>query len=788
MEQAKAEQFPFFEIVNLNEAWKQIRSKGSRGGIDGISIAEFNNDLDENLQALHEELKSNKYVPEPPERVEMLEFDGKSRPLGMHTIRDKVVQMAVKQAIEPIFNQMFLDCSYAYRMNKGHRKAIGRVEHYLRQRNLWITTCDIKSFFDSLDHDILLSLVKEKVTDPRVLRLIELWLKMGVVFRGAYKDIERGVIQGGVISPLLSNIYLHPFDVYMVSQGHNLVRYADDFVSLAEVKNKAELAFDNAKTFLENPLLLQLKPVEQKAIHIKQGFVFLGINFQGRRQSMADAKLEKAKHKITKIFDKGKNCNLSETIIDLNESIQSWRYYYGKGDVWQQFKQLENMIQLGLAELVKQKLLDKELVSKQKAQDILWRLDFLLPYKIPDKKRFIREILYTDVAAKQGMPVPQQIQQENQAVVTQQNESEAKVVPQKGEIKRAISRKKRKYQRLQASSFDLVIGSHGSFIGKRGNLVIAQKGGAIVKKISTFKLKQIVVLSNGVSISSDVIKLCARRGIPIDFLDFTGKPTARLSNPQFPMLQVGQFQLEAFHNGKAGVIAKAFVEGKVRNQLNLLKYFHKYRKRVDKKFNQEFTIEEQRIDEYLAELDELNHDMSLEQLRGKLLAIEGRVASSYWKIIGHILDEDIEFDGRVRKGASDLVNSMLNYGYGMLYSRVWGAVALAGLNPHISFLHTEQPGKPTLIFDLIEEFRPQCVDRVVVSIITKGEKVGMEGTLLDGETRNKLVKNVLERLNTATDFRGKDMSLANIIIQQARDLVKFLKGKKKSYQPYIGKW
>lgn len=199
-------------------------------------------------------------------------------------------------------------------------------------------------------------------------------------------------------------------------------------------------------------------------------------------------------------------------------------------------------------------------------------------------------------------------------------------------------------------------------------------------------------------------------------------------------------------------------------------------------------IEEKRIDSYLAELEKLNDDLTIEELRGKLLAIEGRSASSYWKIIKLILREDIVFEGRRRKGASDLVNSMLNYGYGILYSRVWGAVTLAGLNPNISFLHTEQPGKPTLIFDLIEEFRSQAVDRVVVSILTKGEKAALENKLLDYPTRKKLAQNVLERLNTAVVFRGRELSIANIIVQQARNLVKFLKGQKKSYKPFIGRY
>ena len=153
-----------------------------------------------------------------------------------------------------------------------------------------------------------------------------------------------------------------------------------------------------------------------------------------------------------------------------------------------------------------------------------------------------------------------------------------------------------------------------------------------------------------------------------------------------------------------------------------------------------------------------------------------------------MVKDEVEFKRREHKGATDLFNCLLNYGYGILYSRIWGGVLRAGLNPVISFLHTDQPKKPTLVYDLIEEFRSQAVDRVIVSMINKGEQLDMKGDFLDIPTRRKLAQNILERLNTPIKFRKHEMSLAQIINYQGKSLASYLVGKIPRYKPYIGKW
>lgn len=785
----------FFDLYHLREAWLTVQRKGAQGGIDGVSIQEFAANADEALRRLSEELGNNCYTPEPYDRVYVPQPGKAPRPLGLPTVRDKIVQMAVRNAIEPIFNPIFLDCSYAYRPGKGHRKAIRRTEHYLRQGRVWVTTCDIDRFFDSLDHDLLLSFVQEKVADPRILRLIQLWLKIGVVHGDQYRDTDKGVPQGGVISPLLSNIYLHKFDVEIVGKGWKLVRYADDFIILDRNREKTGQAHDQAEEFLRTRLKLRLNPSKEKTWHVKSGFVFLGIQFRGYQRTMAPEKVKKAELKIDHICTRGRSRSLHDTVEEINDSIKSWRYYYGDTDVQSQFTHLENVLRQRLAALVAGKISAGQLRSVREAESALQRLEFLLQKSRRDRRRFIQGILGGQGPPQRkptgsGAPQPEKrrLSRSRRPRHRRREQRRRHDASSPTAIKQAVSRKKKKYQRRYASAAELVVSRRGYSIGKMYERVVVREKGIVVRQTSRHRLRHILVLARGVSLSSDVIYLCGENGIPLDFIDFRGRPVARLSSPAQPILDVGLAQLRAFTNGKAQYLARALVEAKVRNQLNLMKYFHKYRKDADAEFSCCFEEEETRILGYLKELEGFEGDWSVDQRRGELLAIEGRAASSYWRLVKLLVRQRVEFPGRVRQGATDLFNSLLNYGYAILYSRVWGAVLRAGLNPMISFLHADRPGEPTLVFDLVEEFRPQAVDRVVITLFTRREKLRLKGDRLDWRTRRKLAANVVERLNTPFRHRGRECTLAQIINLQARDLARYLEGKRQVYRPFIAAW
>ena len=243
-------------------------------------------------------------------------------------------------------------------------------------------------------------------------------------------------------------------------------------------------------------------------------------------------------------------------------------------------------------------------------------------------------------------------------------------------------------------------------------------------------------------------------------------------------------------DGSGLLLARTFVYGKLKNQLNLVKYYHKYRKRVDEAFAQTFTEVGQKFDALIAELRAFTPaDPDYNVGRQRLFAFEGQGGNLYWRMIRLLLEDDVEFAGRERQGATDLVNSLLNYGYGLLHPRVHHALVLAGLNPRVSFLHTFQNGKPTLVFDMIEEFRPQAVDRAIFSMITKGEELAIDPkeNRLTRETVRKVIQNVLERLATPVRYRGQKKPLQEVIQFQAKLLAAHLYGKE-HYRPFIARW
>ncbi len=216
---------------NLNEAWEKVKQNRGAGGIDDVTIDEFERNLEQNLNEIQRLLRQDMYVPKPVKRVYIPKPDGKQRPLGIPTIRDRVVQQALKNVIEPIFEAEFRDSSFGYRPGKSAKQAIEQIETVRDEGHEWVVDADIKAFFDTVNHEKLIDAVAERISDGRVLRLIRAFLKADVMEEGqgrAKNDI--GTPQGGVISPLLANIYLHYFDERMAELGYEVVRYADDCV------------------------------------------------------------------------------------------------------------------------------------------------------------------------------------------------------------------------------------------------------------------------------------------------------------------------------------------------------------------------------------------------------------------------------------------------------------------------------------------------------------------------------------------------------------------------------
>jgi len=275
----------------LELAWLKVQSNAGACGVDGITVGHFARDSHNRLLAVKEHIKEGTYQPKPVKRV-MIAKPGSAekRPLGMPTVRDRVVQTAMRMVMEPIFEREFAPQSYGYRPGRGCKDALQRVDQLLRSGLVHVVEVDIKGFFDSIPHDRLLKLVRERIADGRVLKLVEAFLKQGVMAQSEKLEgyemeeieaTEQGTPQGAVISPLLANIYLNPLDWQMSREGHQMVRYADDMVILCPDAQSAQRVLESLRQWMEQAGLT-LHPEKTKIVDMgppKAYFDFLGYRF-----------------------------------------------------------------------------------------------------------------------------------------------------------------------------------------------------------------------------------------------------------------------------------------------------------------------------------------------------------------------------------------------------------------------------------------------------------------------------------------------------------------------------
>ena len=266
-----------YQRKNLELAWEKVRQNRGAGGVDGQSIAEFEEQLDERLQRLQDELRANTYRPQPVLRhlIPKAGQPGKHRPLGIPTIYDRVCQQALLNRLEPIFDPVLDDANFGYRRGRSTKDALRKIWREIQHGREWIVDADLRDFFGTVDHEKLGVLVNQCVSDGRVLQLITSFLKAGCIAQGARLPTEQGTPQGGVVSPLLSSILLTPFDREMRRKGYHLTRYADDWVVTCRTRAEAVASLQAAANVL-GALGVTLHPSKTRIVHVRYGFEFLG--------------------------------------------------------------------------------------------------------------------------------------------------------------------------------------------------------------------------------------------------------------------------------------------------------------------------------------------------------------------------------------------------------------------------------------------------------------------------------------------------------------------------------
>ncbi|WP_125763950.1 group II intron reverse transcriptase/maturase [Companilactobacillus hulinensis] len=341
----------FKELVldrdNLNTAYKRVYGNRGAEGIDGMSVYELLDYLKENKSQFLESLRDLSYKPSPVRRVEIPKPDGTKRKLGVPTVIDRLIQQAIAQAMTPVFEKAFSDNSFGFRPNRSAHDAIKRVTEFYDQGYHCVIDLDLKAYFDTVNHDLLMRFIKQYIDDEWLLRMIRKFLTSGVMDGQMFQKSEKGTPQGGNLSPLLANIYLNELDKLLTVRGHKFVRYADDCNIYVKSKRAGYRVLDSISKFLEKDLKLTVNQKKTKVgspLRLKFLGFSLGVSSKGTYVRPCQQAKRRVKQSLKKITKRNRGRGLDELFKEINQKMVGWLNYYGIGKMKVFIKSLDEWL------------------------------------------------------------------------------------------------------------------------------------------------------------------------------------------------------------------------------------------------------------------------------------------------------------------------------------------------------------------------------------------------------------------------------------------------------------
>ncbi len=690
----------------LLEAWFRVRENRGGPGTDGQTLEQFERGLSRNLSRLRSEVRRGEYRPRPLLRVLMAREGKKPRPLSIPAIRDRILQTAVAMVLQPLFEAEFEDCSFGYRPGRSVNMAIDRVRRYRDEGFRWVVDADISSFFDEIDHGLLLAETARLVRDKDVMELIHLWVRAEVQDEDCRFCLARGVPQGSPIAPLLSNVFLDQLDEALLEEGFRLVRYADDFVILCRSREKAQAALDLTEGVLED-LALEFNERKTRIVNFEQGFRFLGVQFV---RSLAI------------------RCRYPETSLLAREEMEG----------------------------------EAPVSPRERGVDV------------------------------PVTPPPEEAQPTALALAWQRALARRAARPAEAEVPAPATgvEKVSSDQPPPTTSGDPLLRTfylteQGSVLAKESERFLVRKEDRVVAQVPAIKVDQILIFGN-CHVTTPAMQYCLMESIPIVLLSNTGRYYGVVDSFDTDpvLLHREQFARAADAAFCLGV-AKAMVGAKLTNSAVVLRRYARGRN---------VPALEQAKAAITAIAERVPRAENLDALRGH----EGAAARAYFDALVAVLDPQWGFRGRVRQPPTDPVNSLLSFGYTLLFYNVYSLIRARGLNPHVGFLHPLRQGHPALVSDLMEELRAVVVDALVLSLALNGKLSPAEfsypegrpgACILSDDARRRFVHAFERKIATRITHpvTSEQLDYRRVVARQAQQLAAVIRGTEERYRPWTAR-
>ena len=753
------------EKAFLIRAWRVVRAHYGEDAPAGV--AEFERKVDGHTDSLARQLRSGTYVPHVASlfQISKPNHPGETRTISLLELEDRIVLTGLTHLLSPIFERQFLEGCYAYRPGRSAMGAVEAVHENISEGFVHVATGDINDFFASVNRDLLLRKVRQFIWESPILSLLETYLNIGAVVGEEWKDTGRGLAQGSPLSPVLSNLYLTDFDgVLEAASGLRWARYADNILIQGRERQGVLQLWEKGTAYLRNRCDLEFNADSVAITDAQSGFEFLGFSLQGSSRTMAPVKVEQKRRELEATL-RARQGNLKGLVEDISETVRGWIQYYGSVP--------ETHVQLAALERHLEELLGPWLTIYRSQVGTGHHTSaelkaMLAGIELPTTRDGKQKMKWVEGLLSKSRPTPKEVVSLS--------------------AKRAIRKRKEEIAARKQFLEEILITKPGTYLGRTGERLLIRHDGKREAEVPFSLVKHITLLTSAVSMSGELMVEVSARGIPIVIAGFEGRPVVRVGTPELPSHEMSAAQSVLAASVGGLELAKTIVAGKVRNQANLLQYYLTYpERRSGGDFLGVTTAAIRNMLSIEREVRKRSFSADLDLERNRLFAAEGQAAASYWAAIRSMLWWKPGFEKRVHRGAFDLVNSLLNYGYGILYSRLWVILVRAGLNVNIGFLHKPQAGKAGLLYDFIEEFRAMAVDRTVFSMLNVGAEVKVSSQGLDSDTRHRLARAVVQRIQSGVRYHGDSVPLTKVMGQQSELLARHIQGRDR-YRTFVLPW